>query len=78
VSAVAKASAVRVRDSVYGTLLGDKELVAFEDGLRKLMNVAQDQVLFITLGSASRREVTEVSVMGAAWQRTTREGSIVA
>lgn len=77
VHAVVKARAVRVQDSVYEALLTEKELVQLEDRLRKVMNLAEDQVMFIDLGRGDRTEITEVSVMGVAWQPYKRSGSVV-
>lgn len=74
---VVKARAVRVQDSVYEACLTEKELALLEDRLRKVMNLAEDQVMFIDLGPASRAEITEVSVMGLAWQPFKRTGSVV-
>jgi CRISPR-associated protein Cas2 len=74
---VVKARAVRVQDSVYEALLTEKELVTLEDRLRKVMNLHEDQVMFIDLGPASRAEITEVSVMGVAWTPYKRSGSVV-
>ena len=74
---VVKARAVRVQDSVYEALLTERELALLEDRLRKVMNLAEDQVMFIDLGPGSRTEIAEVSVMGVAWQPYKRGGSVV-
>lgn len=73
---VVKARAERVQFSVYEALLTDKERVRFEARLRQEMNQAEDQVLFVDLGSADRKEVTEVSALGRGYVPRTR-GPIV-
>jgi CRISPR-associated endonuclease Cas2 len=74
---VVKARAVRVQDSVYEACLTERELVLFEDKLRQVMNLKEDQVMFIDLGAAHRTEIGEVSVMGVPWQPVRRSGSVV-
>jgi CRISPR-associated protein Cas2 len=76
VHAVVKATAVRVQDSVYEALLTDKERVLLEERLRRVMNLKEDQVMFIDLGDASRTVVAEVVTMGVAWKLAQR-GSVL-
>ena len=76
VHAVVKATAVRVQDSVYEALLTDKERVLLEERLRRVMNLKEDQVMFIDLGDASRTAVDSVVTMGVAW-KLARRGSVL-
>lgn len=77
VHAVVKASAQRVQDSVYEALLTEKERVLFEGRLKKVMNLKEDQVLFIDLGRADREELSEVTHLGVPWRPQTRESIVM-
>lgn len=73
---VVKTRAQRVQFSLYEALLTETERVRFEERLRREMNLAEDQVLFLSLGPASRREVTEIESVGRGYTPHTR-GSVV-
>jgi CRISPR-associated protein Cas2 len=76
VHAVVKASAQRVQDSVYEALMTEKERVLLEERLRMVMNQKEDMVMFINLGDAGRRELSEVTTLGQPYRPVVR-GSIV-
>jgi CRISPR-associated protein Cas2 len=73
---VVRASARRVQDSVYEALLTDTERVRLETRLKSVMNLKEDQVLFIALGDAELKVVPSVNALGLPWTPTTR-GPIV-
>lgn len=73
---VVRASAGRVQDSVYEAILTDTERVRLESRLRAVMNLREDQVLFIALGDGAATEVPGVSALGLPWNPATR-GPIV-
>lgn len=76
VHAVVKSAAERVQFSVYEALLTDTERVRLTGRLERVMNLKEDQVLFIDLGDASRTAVTEVTALGLPMRLQTR-GNIV-
>lgn len=76
VHGVVKAVAVRVQDSVYEALLTEKELVLLEKRIVDVMNQKEDQVMFIDLGAAERRDLEQVKTIGLPW-RLQQRGSIV-
>lgn len=76
VHAVVKACAVRVQDSVYEALMTPRERVLFEERLRVVMNQADDMVMFIDMGDASRKELAEITTLGQPYRPLTR-GSVV-
>ncbi len=74
---VVKAFGVHVQDSVYEALLTPKERVRLEGKLRAVMNLAEDQVLFIDLGDAERATVDEISGLGLPYKPQRRESVVV-
>jgi CRISPR-associated protein Cas2 len=76
VHGVVKSRAQHIQDSLYEALLTEKERVLFEARLKREINQKEDQVIFIDLGSAERKELPEISTLGLGYQPQTR-GSIV-
>jgi len=76
VHAVVRASAQHVQDSVYEALLTEKERVLFENRLKKILHMNEDQVIFLSLGSAERTELPEITTLGLVY-RPQRRGSVV-
>ncbi len=73
---VVKARAQHIQDSLYEALLTERERVLFEERLKREINQKEDQVMFIDLGSAERKELPEISTLGLGYAPHVR-GSIV-
>jgi CRISPR-associated protein Cas2 len=76
VHGVVKTRAQHIQDSLYEALLTETERVRFEARLEREINKKEDQVMFINLGSAERKELPEITTLGLGYQPHSR-GSIV-
>ncbi len=76
VHGIMKTRGVHVQDSLYEALLNETERVQLENKLRKVMNLKEDQVMFISFGAATRTELPEIETLGLPYVPRTR-GSIV-
>lgn len=65
-----------MQDSVYEALLTEKERVLVEHRLEKIIHENEDQVIFLSLGSAERTDLPEITTLGLAY-RPQRRGSVV-
>lgn len=66
----------RVQYSVYEVLLTAKERVQMEAQLREVMNLKEDQVLWIALGDAEQPEVKCIDALGLSY-RPQQRGSLI-
>ena len=61
---VVRAFGAMVQASVYEAILTATERVKLENRLRGVMNLKEDQVLFIDMGDGGRSEIPEVEAVG--------------
>lgn len=73
---VVRAFGAMVQASVYEAILTDTERVKLEKLLRDVMNLKEDQALFIDLGDGGRGGVPEIEAVGLPY-RPTERGSVV-
>lgn len=73
---VVRSWGARVQDSVYEVLLTPTERVRLEGKLKGVMNLKEDQAMFIDLGDGGRTEVEEVRTLGLPYRPQSR-GSVI-
>jgi CRISPR-associated protein Cas2 len=74
---VMRGAGQHVQFSVFHCVLSDVAVEELNDALTAVMNLREDQVLFIDLGPADGRAATCIRALGQAWKPPERKAVIL-